>query len=63
MSGNFWLGGTDEKYEDDWIWPDGSRVAFGTPFWALKLRVFGKQEESFFKSFSFLISLLVLLVT
>ncbi|XP_045611198.1 perlucin [Procambarus clarkii] len=45
LGGSFWLGATDQAYEGDWLWTDGSRVARGTPFWALHYSVLGWSQE------------------
>lgn len=31
---NFWIGGSDEAQEGDWIWTDNTQIKMGAPFWA-----------------------------
>ena len=35
MTGDFWLGGSDEILEGDWMWINGERTPRGVPYWAL----------------------------
>ncbi|CAL4126276.1 unnamed protein product [Meganyctiphanes norvegica] len=43
---SFWLGGSDDSFENFWTWADGSLVTQGTPFWGLSgYRVVTEEEE------------------
>nr|QIE05465.1 C-type lectin 1 [Portunus trituberculatus] len=33
QDGLFWIGASDKSHEGHWIWPNGSPVKMGTPFW------------------------------
>nr|XP_045620683.1 low affinity immunoglobulin epsilon Fc receptor-like isoform X2 [Procambarus clarkii] len=30
---HYWIGGSDEGHEGDFLWTDGTNVKMGTPFW------------------------------
>ncbi|XP_068230235.1 C-type mannose receptor 2-like [Palaemon carinicauda] len=41
---DLWMGGSDLRMEDDWVWEDNSKVPMGTPFWGQETR--GMQEPA-----------------
>uniref|UniRef100_A0A0P4VPI1 C-type lectin domain-containing protein n=2 Tax=Scylla olivacea TaxID=85551 RepID=A0A0P4VPI1_SCYOL len=45
LGGSFWLGASDMAVEGDWHWMDGSRVARGTPYWAIHSSFTGWIQE------------------